>query len=84
MPVTEMGTPWRVYTLSLFTFKVRVFREILEEKEAKHAFQTDVSYRPTYAQGNVKTDTVPLYLLYTGDHKHSPTRDHVRRRAAEP
>lgn len=29
MPVTEMGTPWRVYTFSLRTLRVRVFREIL-------------------------------------------------------
>lgn len=29
MPVTEMGTPWRVYTFSLLTLRVRVLREIL-------------------------------------------------------
>lgn len=35
IPVTDIGTPWRVYTLSLFTFSVRVFKEILQNKEKK-------------------------------------------------
>lgn len=36
MPVTEIGTPWRVYTFSLRTLRVRVFREILGEDGSPH------------------------------------------------
>lgn len=46
MPVTEMGTPCRVYTLSLFTFRVRVFNVIL--KEVRGFTLTDLKVKHMY------------------------------------